>query len=170
MRKVRDIPKRNYEIYAVIVVMTLLMSVALFIIYNNKKNYENSIPILRDIVPEIHANDLDNYLTENNSCVLYFGVVTDDNSREVEEDLKKLIDRRKVEFVYVNLTDTKDRKSFFNSFNEKYSDGLTLNNYPAFVIIRNGKIFDIVEKGNRDLYIGDIEQLVDNYELGVRTQ
>lgn len=165
MRRVREIPKRNYRIYALIVIVTLFFAITSYVIYNNQKNYEKSIPVLRGVASEIDPKDLEHYLVENDSAILYFGVATDENSREVEEGLKDLITRKNLDIIYVNLTDLEDKDDFFKNFNEKYSNGLNLDNYPAFAILKNQKVLDFVQKGDRELYIGDIEQLVDIYEL-----
>lgn len=159
------IPKRNYTIYSIIVIVTVIATLVTFILYNRQKEYERSIPILRGIVSEIAAKDIDEYLRENSDTILYVGVATDENSREVEEDLIKLRERRNIEFVYLNVTDVSDRISFFEEFNKKYANGFTIKNYPAFILIEDGKIVDLVQKNERDLNIGDIEQLLDVYEV-----
>ena len=165
MRRIKEIPKKNYRIYFFIVFITLFLSISSYIIYNNHKNYENSIPILRGNASEIEPKDLDEYLRENDKAILYFGVATDENSRNVETDLIDLINKKNLDVVYVNLTDTVNLKEFFDDFNMKYSDGLQLSNYPAFVLMVNQKIFDIRQRNNRELFITDIEQLIDIYEI-----
>ena len=160
-----NIPKRNYTIYSIIVVLTIVVTLAIFIVYNKQKEYENSKPILRGIVSELEVKDVDEFLKENDNVIFYMGVATDENSREVEKDLIKLRERKKIDFVYLNLTDVKDRVSFLESFNSKYSVGLQVKNYPAFILIKNMKIVDLVQKTDRDLNIGDIEQLLDIYEI-----
>lgn len=159
------IPKRNYTIYSIIVFLTITITLTIFIVYNKQKEYENSKPILRGVVSELEIKDVDEFLKENNNAIFYIGVATDDNSREVEKDLLKFIERKKINFIYLNLTDVKDRAAFFDSFNKKYSNGIQVKDYPAFILIKDMKIVDLVQKNERDLNIGDIEQLLDIYEI-----
>ncbi len=162
---INNIPKKNYKIYSMIVFFTVLISLIIFVAYNKHKEYVNSIPILRGIVSELDVNEIDDFLKENNNIILYMGVATDENSRELETSLIRLRDRRNIDFVYLNLTDVKDKMSFLDSFNDKYSVGAKVKKYPAFIIIKDCKIVDLVQKEDRDLYVGDIEHLLDMYEI-----
>ena len=165
MKKMKEIPQKNYVIFTIIICFTLAISITTYVIYNNKKNYENSIPVLRGKVKEIEAKDLDEYLRENSNPLLYIGVPSDQNSRHLEENLLDLIERKNLDILYVNISNIEDKKSFYKDFNNKYGNGFELKDYPAFIIMRDGKVFDLKEKDATDLYIGDIEQLIDIYEI-----
>lgn len=161
----KEIPVKNYVKYALIVIFTLTVCIVTFVIYNNQKDYENNQPILRNKVPEITVEDIDNYISENEESLLYFGVVNDKNSRNIEKELLKLVEKDNLKFVYINLTDVKDKEEVYNTINSKYSVNKTISSYPAFLYIKNGKIIDLVQKGNKELYIGDISQLLDINEI-----
>lgn len=165
-RKTREIPQKNYITYGLIVFFTLAASISMFVIYENHKNYLSNIPVLRGIAREIESKDLNEYLKENEDVILYFGVANDENSREVEEDLKDLINRKNLDIVYVNLGNVEKINDFYKTFNSNYSNGtVELSNYPAFVLVHDQKIVDLVQRNERKLFIGDIEQLVDVYEI-----
>ena len=165
MRKIKEIPKKNYLILASIVCFTLIVSITIYLTYNNQKEYENTIPILRGEVKEIEAKDVDDYLIENPNSLLYVGVAYDENSKNLEKKLLSLKNKKNLNIIYINLTDLENKKVFYDNFNQKYTQGTKLNNYPAFIIMREGKVLDLVQKNNRDLYIGDVEQLIDIYEI-----
>ena len=161
----KEVPVKNYIKYAIIVILTLTICIITFIVYNNHKDYENNKSVLRNKVPEITVDDIDNYISENEESLLYFGVVNDDNSKKLESDLLELIEKNNFNFVYINLTDVKDKESVYNKINSNYSINKKINAYPAFVYIKNGKMVDLVQKEGRDLYIGDISQLLDVNEI-----
>jgi hypothetical protein len=165
MRNIKQIPKKNYIIYSIILCLTLGVSLIAFFIYNNQKSYDDSIPILRAKVKEIESKDVDQYLLENPNSLLYIGVAQDSNSRHIEKELINLINNNNLNVIYLNITDLSNKKEFYKSFNSKYGTNHTLQNYPAFIIIRESKIFDMVQRTDRDLYIGDIQKLIDIYEL-----
>lgn len=159
----KEIPKKNYVKLIIIVLVTLALSVTIFIIYNNKKDYDNSQPILRNKVKEIDYNDIDNYIDENETVLLYFGSVKDENSKKVEKDILKLLDKREIDLIYVNITDVDKYKSFCKSFNEKYNS--VLYNYPAFIYIKNKEVVDLVQKSRSNLEIYDITNILDKNEI-----
>ena len=76
--------------------------------------------------------------------------------------------RKITNVVYLNITDTKDKEEFYNIFNSNYSNGVKLDSYPAFAIINDGRIVDLVKREDRKINIGDIEQLLDNYGYEVK--
>lgn len=161
----KQIPTKNYIKYGLIIFFTLLGCLILFIIYDNWKKYNNNVPILRNKVSEIEINDVDDYINENENILLYFGVVNDDNSEEIEKELSKMIDKNEINFIYVNITDLKNKRSYLKSFGEKYSSNKTLDNYPAFVYIRDGKIVDVVQRDSRYLEKNDIKSFVELNEI-----
>ena len=167
----RKIPGRNYLILILLFVITIGGAISFYIVYSNASKEEQKIPVLRDKVAEIKSNDIDEYLSENPDSLLYIGVANDENSRKVEKELIDLIDKKQIELIYVNITDLTDseKKDFYKEINDNYSSGeKKLSNYPAFIIIKNQKIYDLVQRNSRDLYLGDIEQLLDIYEIGVK--
>jgi hypothetical protein len=165
MRKTKEIPKKNYFVYSIIFCFTLGLSLTIFFFYNNQKQYEESIPVLRGKTKEIEIKDVDEYLIENPNALFYVGVANDSNSRNVEDKLIDLINKNNLSIIYINLTNVTNKKDFYNDFNDKYSVDKSLSNYPAFIVMREGKVLDIVQRSDRDLYIGDIEQLIDIYEI-----
>lgn len=161
----RNVPFKNYVKYGIIVFFTLLICIITFVIYNNHKNYENDLPILRNKVSEINIDDVDNYIEENEKVLLYFGVVHDENSESIEKEMIKMIDKYHIDFVYVNITDVKNKKDYFESFNKKYSKGKKIENYPAFIYIKDKEIVDIVQREDRYLEIEEVSNFIDNNEI-----
>ena len=164
MTRVKEIPKKNYYILTAIVLITLIISITACIVYNNQKKYENNIPVIRGKISEIEAKDIDEYLRENPNSLLYIGVASDNNSRSLEEELLALKEKKNLDLLYVNISDLKNKKVFYEDFNRKYGNGFELSNYPAFIVIKDGKVYNMKEKKDTDLYIYDIEQLINEIE------
>jgi hypothetical protein len=146
-------------------IITIAIVLTLFISYQKYKEYKNTIPVLRGVTPEIEIEDLDVYLKENDKAIIYVGVANDSNSRELEEDLKKLIEKTNINIVYLNITDLENKQEFFKSFNEKYAQEEELNNYPALLIINDEKVVDLIQKNYSYLYIGEVKQFFDTNEV-----
>lgn len=166
IEEVRVIPKGNYVKLTIICAITMAIVIFCFVLYNSHQSYLNSIPVIRDSVAEITDKDVDVYFTEHDNFLMYIGVANDENCRILEEDLVNMIKIRNISnIIYLNLTDAENRASFYDTFNLKYSSVEKVNSYPAFLIISDKKVLDFVQKEDRMLNIGDIEQLLDEYEI-----
>ncbi len=170
MEALRTVPKKNYMIYSCIFVVTFLIATIAFIYFTDRNYSELKIPVLRgSVTAEITPNDLNEYLNENPNVLLYIGDPTDEESRTLEKELKSTIKRRDLEVVYVNIVDTKDKEEFYKSFIENYSLNSTrefhIIDTPAFVILEDKQIVDIVARNGMKVDNYDIEILLDRNEI-----
>ena len=158
----RNIPLKNYIKFGMIIVVSIITCILLFIIYNNFKDRKS---VLTNKVKEIDVLDLDNYISENESVLLYFGVVQDENSKEIEEQMLEMIDEDSLDFVYVNISNVDNRKIFLKDFSKKYSDSKVIDNYPTFVYIKDESIVDYIQKEDRYLEIDDVKVFVETNDI-----
>lgn len=141
----KKIPASNYIKLGLIILVTILVAIFLRNSYISNQEYENGIPVIRDVVAsEINSNEVYHYVRENENVVLYIGVSDDSNCRNLEKDLKDVITSRGLENVitYLNLTNTKKKSSFIKEFNKFYDTKLL--GYPSFVLLNDGKVTDII--------------------------
>ena len=107
--------KQNYVILVVIYVVVIVLVLYLASIYNSCKSYQKEIPVLKDVVLEINPSEVEHYLTENPSPILYLCTASDDDCREFEEIMKSPLEKNNYEdLVYVNLEDIEDKMTFVN--------------------------------------------------------
>lgn len=164
--ELRVIPSKNYFKLTIIFIVTIVVVIFAFFLYNSHKSYLNSIPVIRDSIAEIVENDLHTYFTENDDFLLYIGVADDENCRELEEDLISMLKRRNISnIIYLNITETSNKTEFYNVFNSNYSNNIKLNSYPAFLIVSDKKVVDLVQRDEKNLTIDDVEKLLDEYEI-----
>ncbi|MBO5376329.1 MAG: hypothetical protein J6A52_05695 [Bacilli bacterium] len=162
----RIIPNKNYIKLAIIFVVTISVVVFTYVMYNSQKEYENNIPVIRGSIAELNEQDLNNYFIGNDDFLLYIGVANDENCRELEEDLIELLKERRISnAVYLNITDVINKNEFYNVFNSNYSLNEKLNSYPAFLVVSDKKVVDLVQRKDKKLAIENIEQLLDEYEI-----
>ena len=158
----RNIPFKNYVKFGLIIVTSLITCLLLFIIYNNFKNRSS---VLTNKVKEIEVSDIDNYISENEEVLLYFGVIQDENSKKIEDQMLEMIDNDDLDFVYINISNEKNKKSFLKDFSKKYSEQKVIDDYPAFVYIKNGVIVDAIQKEDRFLKIEDVKEFVETNDI-----
>ena len=166
--KLRNVPFKNYMILLLVCFITIGIVCVGSIMYRREEAKSLETPVINGVIPEIKKEDVDNYIVENDSFFLYIGSASNYNSREVEEDLIKYFERRDIknDTIYLNVTNENNLEDFYKDFNKKYvvNDYSKLNDYPAFIIIKDGKVLDLVQrKENQKLNIGDIDRILDEY-------
>lgn len=167
-RNNKEIPTKNYVIVIVIFIISFILIILGANWYKNYREYQLTIPVISGYINEIGEQELDNYLFENHDTLLYIGTSEDNNCRSLEKELKDFIKKHNLrdQIIYINLNNVENKDSFISNFNDKYATKEKIDNYPTFIIIQNGKILDFISKSNNQkLYIDDIEQLLEEYEL-----
>jgi len=168
LEEIRKIRPKNYLILGAIFIGTLVLIFLLRDWYISYQNYQLTIPVLKNTLKEVTVDALDHYITANPDAVIYIEVSEDENSREVANDLKKVVKERNLanKVVYINISSLEDKDAFFADFSKKYIDGGKLENYPALVLFLDGKVDAYASRTDKQrLNIGDIAQIFDQYEL-----
>lgn len=167
-RNNREIPVKNYIIVLAIFIVSFILIILGAKWYKNYREYQLTIPVISGYINEVSDEEIENYLLENRDTMLYIGASDDNNCRSLEKDLKNFIKKYNLrdQIVYIDLNKISDKDEFVSKFNSKYATNKKINKYPAFAIIQNGQIIDVVSKTkSQSLDIDDIEQLLEEYEL-----
>jgi len=166
--ELRQIPIKNYFTITIIFVLSIGLAFFFRNWYNSYQDYEKTTPVLNGVISEIHYNEIDNFIIDNQSAIIFIGVADDDDCRNIETKLKKVIEKRhlKNKIIYFNITEVEDRSLLLEEFNGKYGNGYDIYTYPAIVLIEDGRVVDYRSKNaNKNLLISDIEQLLDEYKV-----
>ncbi len=167
--KTRTIPAKNYVILACLFLGTILLLMFITNKYEQIIEFEKQTPVISDTLHEITPTEVEHYVTENPTTVMYMCTSSDDVCRSYEKKLKKFVIDKDLtdDIIYVNLSDV-DVNQFVDEFNNKfpYSKELTTT-YPAFVIMEDNKVEAILQ-GSKDkpLSISRTEDFFDYYEVG----
>lgn len=166
--EIRKIPMKNYIIIAIIFIVSISLMVFLKNWYQSYQDYEKTIPVLDGVISEVRYNEIDNYIIDNQSVIIYIGVADDEDCRTLEKGLKKIIEKRhlKDKIVYFNISDVSDRELLLKEFNDKYVVENKIYTYPAIILMEDGKVVDFRSKNaSQNLFASDVEQLLDEYEI-----
>ncbi len=165
----RKVPTKNYVIVFIIFLITFLLAYYLYRFYVVYSTYQKETPILRDVLPEITDQELEHYVQEAPTTVIYLCTASNDTCRKFEKSFKKLIEKKnlKTYITYVNLSNT-DFSVFTKNFNNQYQTKHKLNNqYPALVVFEDNKIRDIIQNSKKNpLTITDTEQFLKRNRIG----
>ena len=115
---------KNYIILAVIFLAAIGLTLYLCKWYNVYDEYQKQTPVIRDTLNELSIEEIDHYVIDNPTAVVYMCTSSELKCRNFEKDFKKLIKNENLqeEMVYLNLSDV-DIKSFYNSWNSISSLG-----------------------------------------------
>ena len=160
---------KNYFILILIFVLGIGITLYLSRLYHVYDEYQKQTPVIRGVVSELTNEELEHYLLENPTTVLYMCTASDMLCRNFEKDFKKLIEKDNLQekIVYLNLSDI-DQKEFVDSFNEKYPYRNKLTSrYPAIVLFEEGKIINNLQGSSKEkLTIKKAEQFIDLNNIG----
>lgn len=158
----------NYIILFFLFLATILLTLYLCSCYEVYNKSKMEIPVIRDTLSEITPVELDHYIQENPSIVIYMCTANNINCRNYEKELKKLIKKEELndDITYLNLSNV-DQSEFINTFNKMYKYKVSLHeNYPAFVIFEDAKVFNILQEKEGKLTIQKTKQFFDINKIG----
>lgn len=136
----REIPKKNYFILFIVIVLSLLIA---FYFRKWYKAYEDSYlskSIVGNYLFEINYKELDNYLVENQSAIIYVSKVGNEKIRNFEKKFINAINQNdlKNKILYLDLSNYK------GDTNDKYTiNDKDITSVPNISVFKNGKLDDI---------------------------
>ncbi len=136
----REIPKKNYFILFIVIVLSLLIA---FYFRKWYKAYEDSYlskSIVGNYLFQINYKELDNYLVENQSAIIYVSKVGNEKIRNFEKKFINAINQNdlKNKILYLDLSNYK------GDTNDKYTiNDMNITSVPNISVFKNGKLDDI---------------------------
>ncbi len=165
----RKIAMKNYIIIFLIFVATIGLTLYFCSCYKVYSESKKEIPVIRGTLSEITSEDLDHYIMENQSTIIYVCTASDTTCRNFEKDFKKLIVKMNLQekIVYLNLSNV-DQEEYISQLNEKYQSKVALTTrYPALVIFENGKIVNVLQGNEKEkLTISKTKQFIEFNKIG----
>ncbi len=170
MKKEKPTKKKykNYILLVILFVAAICLTLYLCKWYNVYDEYQKQTPVIRDTLFELSNEELDHYIVDNPTAVVYMCTSSELKCRSFEKDFKKLINNKnlKDKIVYLNLSEL-DINEFMNTFNNTYPNKKKLENYPAIIIFEDGEITHILQENEKEsLKIGKVKQFVEMYKIG----
>lgn len=165
-KRVKNI--KNYFILIGVFIAIIIMVLYLCDCYRVYNESKKEIPVLEGILSEISIQELEHYILENPTTVIYICTVNNDVCRDYEGKLIKLINKKDLsdDIVYLNvLEDQVD--DFVNDFNSRYPYKVELNsNFPAYVVFDEGSISSLLQEKDKKLSIEKTRQFIELNKIG----
>lgn len=161
----KKIPLNNYIKALCLILITIILTIILANYYNSKKEYENSMNVTMSFLKTVDSSNVEEYLVETHDVIMYISNSEDENLKEYEETLKKLIIKKELEknIVYFDTKNLDDE--YLRKFLQNYAvDSLKNVNIvePNLFIFSNGKIATILYKNKQVLRATDIVYIVED--------
>ena len=135
--------------------------------YTSYKKDKLSTPVIDGVLSEIHYEELDPYLKENNGAsYLYMCTSDEEVCRSFETEFIHIIDKKDLydKIVYLNLTDIENKKDFVKNFNKKYAQKKKVSSYPTIIKFENNKIKKVIG-GSNGLTIPELKKYLESSNI-----
>ena len=162
----KKIPFKNYMILGLVVVVTVLAVFYMRNWYIMTKIYNNTSPML-DVVSEINADEISNYVMENQNFIIYVSSSTNDKVKGFEKNFSKYIVDKGISnsILYINL-DTNDNALLTNQLityaRTKDVKNNINNNGVSIYIFDNGDITKVITNVDK-VNIRQIDKIFKKY-------
>ena len=161
--------RHNYIILFILFIASICFVLYLREIYKVNDAEKKKTPVIDGMIYEIYNDDLEHYILDNPTTIIYMCTADNEECRSFERDFKKFLKKNEYndKLVYLNLTDL-DQDVFVNSFNNKYKYKVNLTrDYPAFVLFEDGEIKTMIQGNeNKKLTITKVEQFLELNGMG----
>lgn len=160
---------KNYVLLVLLFIAGIALTLYLCDCYKVYHDYQKQIPVIRGTLQEINSEEIDHYILENPTTIIYMCTSAEDSCRSFEKKLMKLSDKIDItdSVIYVNLSDI-NQDEFVEKFNTKYPYKVQLTTtYPAFVTLEEGKVKYILQgTKNKPLTISKTKQYLELNHIG----
>lgn len=163
----REIPKKNYIIFALVIIVSLGIVAYCVRWYQMSQSVENS-NVMDGVVSELKSDELSSYLLDNPNVIVYLAPSDSTENKSLEDELHDLIIRKELtnEFVYLDSSMITD-SSIYDDYEDKYlsdtlkNQSIDLSVTPNLWYFRDGKIMDVMNTVSRVSSIQDVEHFLD---------
>lgn len=153
INKKKDIPKKNYFILGIILIISCILVYyinAWYSLYQYEKRENSPITTYMEI---INYNEVENYIEENSDAIIYISKSNNLKIRKFEEDNEKLFKKLELNYniLYMDAKDVnKDLKIKYN-----------VNEYPTILFFKNKRLVNkyVLELDN--INYNDIKNIID---------
>ena len=145
------IPFKNYIFLAIVLIISVIIVIYFYMWYGELYTNKINAPIMDKYLNVINYNELDTYLVENKSVIIYVSVLQDNKIKKFEQNFINVIEDYSLnnKILYLDLTEQYKNKKLYNSIATKYN----LLDMPCIIIFNDGIVLDVysIEDRNYDI-------------------
>lgn len=167
--ELRVIPKKNYIILGIVILVSLLIIYYFYMWVSAYKDAKENVSVLDNYMNVINYNELDNYIVENPDSVIYVSVVDDTQINKFDKKLANSIKNNDFnkDVLYMNITETiKDasiKREMIEKYSLKYAD---ITDIPNIIVFEDGKLISIYNIKDNGYSVSKVVEFVNNIKFG----
>lgn len=133
----KEIPKKNYYILAILLLVTMFLTLFLSNLYFNK---EKNVSSFYECSNKITPKEFDQFMTENANVIIYISEKYDLEYEKFEEKLKTKLDdlNLRENLVFIDKNDI--NKKFITKIKNKYGINIDIEDTPILLVIIDNEI------------------------------
>lgn len=163
----KKIPLKNYIILAVTLIITVILVIYFYLWQKAYEESKTNTIIMDEYIQKINYNELNNYLIENKSTVIYSSVVGSPKTSNFEKKFVKIIQDNSLKnsILYLDLTEVVKNKNTKKELLEKYPE---LNNNikdPLIIIFNNDKVIRIYNIKDNNYNIDSLIEFLEKEDI-----
>lgn len=161
--------KKKYLVLGLIYIAVIVFVLYLASWYNTYRAYQDDIPVLRNTISQITTEEIDHFLLENPSSILYLCVAKDKECRSFEESFKRKIMENawQTAITYIDLNHISEKETFINQLIKKYGSSVTVEKTPVFLAFEDGKLLSVAAGTMGDtLTVSEAVMFMETYKTG----
>lgn len=133
----RNIPKKNYYILAVLLIATIIVTIVLSNLYLNK---DKQISDFYKHSNKITMDDFDQYMLENSDVLIYISDKYNLKNENVEKKLKNKIEKLNLKQNLIYVEKSEINQKFLNKIKNDYKINIDLKKVPILIVIVDNKV------------------------------
>ena len=163
----REIPKKNYIIFAFVIVVSIGIILYCMRWYTMSQSVDKS-NVMDGVVSELKSDELSSYLLDNPNVIVYLAPSDSDENKSLEDELQNLIVSKNLtnEFIYLDSSLITDNR-IYEDYGERYfsetlkNQSIDLSVTPNLWYFHDGKITDVMNTVSRKSSIQDVEYFLE---------
>lgn len=149
----REIPRKNYIILAVVALLTIILVFYMRNWYIMTREYNsNNSPMLK-VISEINPDEISNYVLENPKFILYTSSGLNKDIKGFESKFKNyVLDKNMKDYmVYVNTSDidVNELRDILRGYAFSGADSINPGDSVSMYVFENGKIVRVINEANQ---------------------
>ena len=167
-KKLRIIPKKNYFILGIILVISILLVNYMYMWSLTYKETKLNIPILDKYMEVINYNELDDYLVENPNTIIYVSVLENSEIRDFEKKFKLLFKNNILdkEILYMDVSNDIIDDNIKKQMDSKYLVNLVkMSDVPTILVFENGLLKSIYSVSQNDYDVDRVKLFINNIKF-----
>lgn len=134
-------PKKNYIYLTLLIIGTIILTFTFSIVY--KHEVDNTC-YLYEKLNKITSQEIDEYIMENPDSIIYIGNMNDLSNNKFEKRFLKQLKKQNLLETTVYIEKNYVSKEFKNLLKNEHSQVYNENNLPMILVVKDGKISEIV--------------------------